>query len=32
MTNLTMKAVRVHDYGGPEVLVLEEAPRPPASG
>ena len=28
MTNLTMKAVRVHDYGGPEVLVLEEAPRP----
>ena len=28
MTNLTMKAVRLHDYGGPEVLVLEEAPRP----
>jgi NADPH:quinone reductase-like Zn-dependent oxidoreductase len=28
MSNLTMKAVRVHDYGGPEVLVLEEVPRP----
>jgi NADPH:quinone reductase-like Zn-dependent oxidoreductase len=23
-----MQAVRIHDYGGPEVLVLEEAPRP----
>jgi NADPH:quinone reductase-like Zn-dependent oxidoreductase len=23
-----MKAVRVHDYGGPEVLELEEAPKP----
>jgi NADPH:quinone reductase-like Zn-dependent oxidoreductase len=25
----TMKAIRMHDYGGPEVLVYEEAPRPP---
>ena len=24
----TMQAVRFHSYGGPEVLVLEEAPRP----
>lgn len=24
----TMKAVRVHEYGGPEVLKYEEAPRP----
>lgn len=24
----TMKAVRIHAYGGPEVLVQEEAPRP----
>jgi NADPH:quinone reductase-like Zn-dependent oxidoreductase len=24
----TMKAVRIHDYGGPEVLRLEELPRP----
>jgi len=24
----TMKAVRIHSYGGPEVLQLEEAPRP----
>lgn len=29
----TMKAVRMHSYGGPEVLVYEDAPRPyPASG
>ena len=29
----TMKAVRIHSYGAPEVLVLEEAPRPePAAG
>jgi NADPH:quinone reductase-like Zn-dependent oxidoreductase len=29
----TMKAVRIHSYGGPEVLVYEEAPRPtPDSG
>jgi NADPH:quinone reductase-like Zn-dependent oxidoreductase len=28
-----MKAVRVHEYGGPEVLKYEEAPRPePAAG
>lgn len=26
----TMKAVRIHSYGGPEVLVHEEAPRPQA--
>jgi len=26
----TMKAVRFHSYGGPEVLVLEEVPRPQA--
>jgi len=25
-----MKAVRVHDYGGPDVLIYEEAPRPKA--
>jgi len=24
----TMKAVRIHTYGGPEVLVYEDAPRP----
>jgi NADPH:quinone reductase-like Zn-dependent oxidoreductase len=24
----TMKAVRIHNYGGPEVLVYEEVPRP----
>lgn len=29
----TMKAVRVHQYGGPEVLQYEDAPRPaPAAG
>jgi NADPH:quinone reductase-like Zn-dependent oxidoreductase len=29
----TMKAVRIHKYGGPEVLQYEEAPRPkPAAG
>lgn len=27
----TMQAVRFHSYGGPEVLVLEEVPRPQAS-
>ena len=26
----TMKAVRIHEYGGPEVLRYEEAPRPVA--
>ncbi len=25
---VTMKAVRIHDYGGPEVIVYEEVPRP----
>ena len=29
----TMKAVRIHTYGGPEVLRYEDAPRPvPAAG
>ena len=29
----TMKAVRIHRYGGPEVLKYEEAPRPkPGAG
>ncbi len=29
----TMKAVRIHDYGSPEVLVYEDAPKPePAAG
>ena len=28
-----MKAVRIHNYGGPEVLRFEDAPRPtPGSG
>jgi NADPH:quinone reductase-like Zn-dependent oxidoreductase len=28
-----MKAVRIHQYGGPEVLLFEDAPRPsPGSG
>src|SRR6476661_4349183 len=27
----TMKAVRVHNYGGPEVLQYEDAPRPRVS-
>lgn len=26
-----MKAVRIHEYGGPEVLVYEEVDRPPAA-
>jgi NADPH:quinone reductase-like Zn-dependent oxidoreductase len=26
----SMKAIRLHSYGGPEVLVFEEAPRPEA--
>jgi NADPH:quinone reductase-like Zn-dependent oxidoreductase len=26
----TMKAVRIHQYGGPEVLIFEDAPRPVA--
>ena len=28
MSSLTMKAIRAHDYGSPEVLILEQAPRP----
>src|SRR5258708_1413468 len=27
-TSQTMKAVRIHNYGGPEVLQYEDAPRP----
>src|SRR5512135_2027063 len=30
MSKANMQAVRVHDYGGVEALVLEEAPRPEA--
>src|SRR3954469_11529390 len=30
---MTMKAVRFHNYGSPEVLVYEDAPKPePAAG
>ncbi len=28
MSNITMQAIRAHDYGGPDVLVLEQAPLP----
>jgi NADPH:quinone reductase-like Zn-dependent oxidoreductase len=28
MSNITMQAIRAHDYGGPEVLVLDRVPRP----
>ena len=28
MSSLTMKAIRAHDYGSPEVLMLEQAPHP----
>jgi NADPH:quinone reductase-like Zn-dependent oxidoreductase len=28
MTTTTMKAVRLHEFGGPEVLRYEDAPRP----
>jgi NADPH:quinone reductase-like Zn-dependent oxidoreductase len=28
MSNTTMQAIQAHDYGGPEVLVLEQVPRP----
>jgi NADPH:quinone reductase-like Zn-dependent oxidoreductase len=28
MSELKMQAVRIHDYGGPEVLIYEQAPRP----
>ena len=27
-TSQTMKAIRIHNYGGPEVLQHEDAPRP----
>ena len=30
MANQTMKAARIHDYGGPEQIVIEDAPRPEA--
>jgi NADPH:quinone reductase-like Zn-dependent oxidoreductase len=30
-TMLTMKAMRIHSYGGPEVLVHEDSPRPKAA-
>jgi len=33
MSNTTMQAIRFHDYGGPEVLTLDETPRPqPGAG
>src|SRR5258708_28615868 len=33
VSTVTMKAVRIHRYGGPEVLQYEDAPRPqPAAG
>ncbi len=28
MSNETMKAVRLHEFGGPEVLIYEDAPKP----
>src|SRR6266850_6883010 len=28
----TMKAIRIHNYGGPEVLKYEDAPRPEPKG
>jgi len=28
MLEIKMQAARVHDYGGPEVLLIEQAPRP----
>src|SRR2546425_6391110 len=27
-TSQTMKAIRIHNYGGPEILKYEDAPRP----
>lgn len=32
MSDFTMQAIRVHDYGGPEQLVLERVPRPEPQG
>lgn len=33
MSNQTMQAARINDYGGPEVIVIERIPRPePATG
>ncbi len=32
-TEQTMKAIRIHSFGGPEVLKYEDVPRPtPANG
>src|SRR6266480_1015254 len=31
-TSQTMKAIRIHNYGGPEVLKYEDAPRPEPQG
>jgi NADPH:quinone reductase-like Zn-dependent oxidoreductase len=28
MAAMTVRAVRIHEYGGPEKLVYEDAPRP----
>jgi NADPH2:quinone reductase len=28
MLEIKIQAARVHDYGGPEVLLIEQAPRP----
>ena len=28
MSEETMKAIRIHQFGGPEVLVYEDVPRP----
>jgi NADPH:quinone reductase-like Zn-dependent oxidoreductase len=28
MSSKTMKAIRIHEFGGPEVLRYEDAPRP----
>ena len=28
MSNATMQAIQAHNYGGPEVLVLEKVSRP----
>ena len=28
MSNETMQAARIHDYGGPEQIVIDQAPRP----
>jgi NADPH:quinone reductase-like Zn-dependent oxidoreductase len=30
MSNTTMKAIRLHEFGGPDVLRYEDAPKPVA--